>query len=154
MNKYFLPMAAFLCALIAFPLYSRAQTDSQLTELREQLRKAGVEPFIRDLASATKGRIGSLPQPAPNMIVDDVIAQGRSLITIWKITDQLASEIDPSTDFNALKKHSVKTVCAQKVRGMLVNEFGATINTRVVDKVGKLIYEVKIDKSACDNFRG
>jgi hypothetical protein len=37
---------------------------------------------------------------------------------------------------------------------MLVNEFGATINTRVVDKVGKLIYEVKIDKSACDNFRG
>ena len=75
------------------------------------------------------------------------------MVTVWRVIDQTAEEVKSSVDLKPLRTHSITTVCGQKVRGMLVNEFGATMITRVVDKDNKFIYEAKIDKAACESLK-
>lgn len=130
-----------------------AQTEAQLEAIRSEIRKVGIDSVISQVAAGAKANISSMPQMAPNIVIHDIFAAGRSMVTVWRVIDQTVEEIGSSVDFRPLRAHSVNTVCKQRVRGMLVNEFGATMITRVVDKENKFIYEAKIDKAACESSR-
>jgi hypothetical protein len=148
MNKGQLIFRGFIfCVLFGFsPAW--AQTDAQIAAIRSDVQRVGISKFLVELAKATKAQLQNAPSPIPNFVLQDVRSQGSVMEMIWQ-SNEAAEDFDTDGLLNVMQPHAEKTICGQKVRGMLVKEFDAIMTTRYIDKSGKPIIQTKVDKSKC-----
>jgi hypothetical protein len=143
MKKY---LTLILLLLVSFSV--DAQTDAQLDQIRAEARKSGIEPLLAQVAQQSKSVMRNQSISGPFEFVD-VTAKGAVMTTTWRAKNVDFKDIDKDIESQA-RSHTLKTICNQRVRGMLVQEFGATMLSRYLDKNDRLMWEVRVDKESCN----
>jgi hypothetical protein len=139
-------LSAFLLFLVVSFSVS-AQTDAQLDQLRAEVKKFGLENVLIQAASMFKAnaRGQNIPEGWESL---DITASGTVMTTTWRAVNAEFKDIDKTIELQA-KNYTLKTVCNQRVRGMLIREFGATMLSRYIDKNNRFMWEVRVDKESC-----
>jgi hypothetical protein len=146
MKKY---LTLILLLLVSFS--ASAQTDAQLDQLRSEIRKSGLESVLVQISAIFKENTRNINLPDGWESLD-VTAKGSVMTTTWRAKDAEYKDIGKDIEMLA-KSYTLKTVCNQRVRGMLIHEFGATMLSRYVDKNNRYLWEVRVDKESCRNVR-
>jgi hypothetical protein len=148
MNKGQVFFKGFIfCVLIGFsPAW--AQTDAQIAAIRSDVQRVGISKFLVEMAKAMKAQLKNAPSPVPNFVLQDVRSQGSVMEIIWQ-SSEAAEDFDADGLLKVMQPHAEKTICGQKVRGMLVKEFDAAMTTKYIDKSGRIIIQTQVDKTKC-----
>lgn len=133
--------------LVGLSFSVSAQTDAQLDQIRADVKNLGVASFLQSFAPQA-AEVIRRQNSAEGLESLGVTVSGSVMTVTWKVLNAQYNDIDKSMELQT-KDYTIKTVCNQKLRGMLVKEFGATMLTRYVDRNNRFIFEFRVDKESC-----
>jgi hypothetical protein len=137
--------------LLALSSSVAAQTDAQLDQIRTEVRTSGIESLLAQMAKQMLAGV-RIQNTSEVFEILDVAAKGPVMTTTWRVKNVELKDIDRAIELQS-KNHTLRTVCNQKIRGMLVKDFGATMLSRYVDKNNKFMWEVRVDKENCNQLQ-